>query len=260
MNMPILPQTIQVADKQTSLIQYKSVPVMTTEQLADFYGTDPVRIRQNLERNQERFIENKHCFKISGQELKDFASSLKILTNSSMEISSKARSLTLWTEKGAARHAKILDTDQAWDIFEQLEEVYFVVKEKSHLPSYAIDDPIERAKKWIEEEKQKQAAIQQLELAAPKVQYFDRVADTKNLLNASQVGKKVGMSAVKLNQYLADMGVYDRRIAGRTFAQWFIDKGYGEVKQTEQGYPQSKFTNKGEQWVIEQLVSEGVVV
>ncbi|MBJ8495923.1 phage antirepressor KilAC domain-containing protein [Acinetobacter nosocomialis] len=99
----------------------------------------------------------------------------------------------------------------------------------------------------------------QLELAAPKVQYFDRVADTKNLFNASQVGKKVGMSAVKLNQYLADMGVYDRRIAGRTFAQWFIDKGYGEVKQTEQGYPQSKFTNKGEQWVIEQLVSEGVV-
>ena len=99
----------------------------------------------------------------------------------------------------------------------------------------------------------------QLELAAPKVQYFDRVADTKNLLNASQVGKKVGMSAVKLNQYLADMGVYDRCIAGRTFAQWFIDKGYGEVKQTEQGYPQSKFTNKGEQWVVEQLVSEGVV-
>ena len=29
-----------------------------------------------------------------------------------------------------------------------------------NLPSYAIDDPIERAKKWIEEEKQKQLAIQ----------------------------------------------------------------------------------------------------
>lgn len=129
-------------------------------------------------------------------------------------------------------------------------------------------------KRWYELENQNAAQLpqtfaealqlaadqaRQLELAAPKVQYFDRVADTKNLLNASQVGKKVGMSAVKLNQYLADMGVYDRRIAGRTFAQWFIDKGYGEVKQTEQGYPQSKFTNKGEQWVIEQLVSEGVV-
>lgn len=30
-----------------------------------------------------------------------------------------------------------------------------------NLPSYAIDDPIERAKKWIEEEKQKQIAIQE---------------------------------------------------------------------------------------------------
>ena len=30
-----------------------------------------------------------------------------------------------------------------------------------NLPSYAIEDPIERAKKWIEEEKQKQLAIQE---------------------------------------------------------------------------------------------------
>lgn len=33
------------------------------------------------------------------------------------------------------------------------------------LPSYAIDDPIERAKKWIEEEKQKQIAIQERDYA-----------------------------------------------------------------------------------------------
>ena len=32
---------------------------------------------------------------------------------------------------------------------------------QANLPSYAIDDPIERAKKWIEEEKQKQIAIQE---------------------------------------------------------------------------------------------------
>lgn len=112
----------------------------------------------------------------------------------------------------------------------------------------------------IEAERENIELKSKLEIAAPKVQYFDRVADTKNLLTASHVGKKIGLSAVKLNQYLADLGVYDRRISGRTFAQWFIDKGYGEVKQTEQGYPQSKFTNKGEQWIIEKLTSEGIVV
>lgn len=125
------------------------------------------------------------------------------------------------------------------------------------LPDFT--DPAEAAMAWAEQYKAKQLAEQQLQIVAPKVQYFDRVADTKNLLNASQVGKKIGLSAVKLNQFLADLGVYDRRIAGRTFADWFIKKGYGEVKQTEQGYPQSKFTNKGEQWVVETLTSEGVV-
>jgi hypothetical protein len=160
MNIPILPQTIQVADKQTSLIQYKSVPVMTTEQMAGFYGTDPVNIRKNYTRNAERFIDGKHFFKISGQELKDFASDFEVLTNSNMEISSKARSLTLWTEKGAARHAKILDTDQAWDVYEQLEEVYFAVKEKSHFPALPnFADPAEAAIAWANEYKAKQQAL-----------------------------------------------------------------------------------------------------
>ena len=257
MNMPILPQTIQVADKQTSLIQYKSVPVMTTEQLADFYGTDPVRIRQNLERNQERFIENKHCFKISGQELKDFASSLKILTNSSMEISSKARSLTLWTEKGAARHAKILDTDQAWDIFEQLEEVYFVVKEKSHLPSYAIDDPIERAKKWIEEEKQKQAAIQQLEIQAPKVAFVDKYVAGNGNKTFRQVAKLLQIKEYKFREFLESNRIMYKLNGEWTAYQNHVDAKRFHVKtgvsDSGHAFNHALFTPKGIEWIAGEL-------
>lgn len=114
----------QINNTQVSIVSFKSVPVVTTTMLADFYGTQEVRIRQGHDRNKSRFIEGKHFFKIVGQELKDFVSSLKILANSPI-ISNKTRSLILWTERGAARHAKILDTDQAWDIFEQLEDCYF---------------------------------------------------------------------------------------------------------------------------------------
>ena len=114
----------QINDTQVSIINFKSIPVVTTAMLAEFYGTEEVRIRQGHDRNKSRFVEGKHFFKIVGQELKDFVSSLKILTNSPV-ISNKTRSLILWTERGAARHAKILDTDQAWDIFEQLEDCYF---------------------------------------------------------------------------------------------------------------------------------------
>lgn len=156
MNMPILTQTIQVADKQTSVIQYKSLPVMTTEQMAGFYGTDPVNIRKNHMRNAERFIDGKHFFKVEGDELRTLKNSL-----SDFEVlSPNTRSLTLWTEKGAARHAKILDTDQAWDVYEQLEEVYFAVKEKSHFPALPnFADPAEAAIAWANEYKAKQQAL-----------------------------------------------------------------------------------------------------
>ncbi|WP_202740561.1 ORF6N domain-containing protein [Acinetobacter sp. 'aerobic (ED)'] len=118
----------QINDTHVSIINFKSIPVLTTEQLAGFYGTGSVRIQQNHTRNKDRFIEGKHFFKIIGQELKDFVTSLKIVANSP-SISNKARSLILWTERGAARHAKMLDTDQAWEVFEQLEDCYFVRKE-----------------------------------------------------------------------------------------------------------------------------------
>ncbi|RLL31764.1 ORF6N domain-containing protein [Acinetobacter cumulans] len=121
----------QINNTQVSIINFKSIPVVTNEMLADFYGTDASNIRKNYSNNKARFIEGKHFFKIVGDELKKFASDLKLLTNDlcvnniHAQISSKTRVLTLWTERGAARHAKMLDTDQAWDIFEQLEDCYF---------------------------------------------------------------------------------------------------------------------------------------
>ncbi|WP_341532864.1 ORF6N domain-containing protein [Sodalis glossinidius] len=42
--------------------------------MAQGYGTDINNIQQNYKRNQERFIEGKHLFKIDGEELKEFRS------------------------------------------------------------------------------------------------------------------------------------------------------------------------------------------
>lgn len=118
----------QINDTLVSIINFKSVPVITTAMLADFYGTQTIRIQQNHHENKQRFVEGKHFFKIVGQELKEFVTSLKLVANFPV-ISNKTRSLILWTERGAARHAKMLDTDQAWEVFEQLEDCYFVRKE-----------------------------------------------------------------------------------------------------------------------------------
>lgn len=105
-------------------VQHNGFRVITTELLANVYETEINNIQQNFKRNKKRFIEGKHYFKVVGDALNNLR-----LTMSQLQISAKVRSLILWTERGAARHAKMLDTDNAWDVFEALEDFYFAKKE-----------------------------------------------------------------------------------------------------------------------------------
>lgn len=106
-------------------LAYKGIPVLTTEMLAQAYDVVPKQIRQNFANNRERFIEGKHFFSLLGQELKDFRLCVE---NFDSQISTKVRALILYTARGCARHAKSLNTDRAWDMYELLEETFFTVK------------------------------------------------------------------------------------------------------------------------------------
>ena len=100
----------------------------------------------------------------------------------------------------------------------------------------------------------------QLELAAPKVAFVDNLVDKNNLMNATAVAQKHGKSAIWLNNRLTEHDVYNKTIKrGRVFRQWFIDKGLGEMKQTEMGYSQALFTPKGELWIHELLTAYGEI-
>lgn len=135
---------------------------------------------------------------------------------------------------------------------------YELESQMPQLPNF--NNPAEAARAWADEVEAKQLAQEQLQIAAPKVQYFDMVADVNNYMNATTVGQKFGMSATVLNKNLEALDVYNRSIKqGRVFQQWFVDRGLGVMKKTENGYNQSRFTNKGEQWVIEKLTGEGVI-
>ena len=111
----------------------------------------------------------------------------------------------------------------------------------------------------VETEKANILLTEQLSIAAPKVNYYDKIVVRENLLNASQVAQKLKLSAVKLNKLLDELGVYNGAVKNsRIFKQWFVDKGFGFIRQTELGYSQAMFTLRGEAWVVEKLVSEGL--
>lgn len=111
----------------------------------------------------------------------------------------------------------------------------------------------------MESEQARIEAEAKLAIAAPKVQFFDKVVERDTLMSATQVAQKLGLSAVALNKHLDELDVYSKNIKrARVFKQWFVDKGYGELKQTDLGYSQPLFTTAGEAWVVERLTSEGI--
>lgn len=118
-----------VAARDLQIIEYRGQRVVTTEQMAAGYGATEQMITNNFNRNKSRFVEGKHYFKLTGEEV-------EILRNSfrGVQISNKARSLTLWTERGAANHAKMLETDQAWSYHEDLVEFYFTQRDAIAAP------------------------------------------------------------------------------------------------------------------------------
>lgn len=115
--------TTQISVESLSPIAFKNIPVVTTELLANLYGTESENVKKNYGRNAGRFVEGKHYFKLEGDELREFKH--KATNCPFVKIAPNVRHLMLWTERGAARHAKMLETDQAWEVFEKLEDHYF---------------------------------------------------------------------------------------------------------------------------------------
>lgn len=106
---------------EVAITEYKEIRVLTTQQIADAYGTTEKVISKNFNNNKDRYTEGKHFICLTGEELKEFLQS----SNLRMQNPSKVRTIYLWTEKGAFLHAKSLNTDKAWEVYDKLVDSYF---------------------------------------------------------------------------------------------------------------------------------------
>lgn len=122
--------------KDLQIVEVKGMRTLTSKQLAECYGTTTNVIKKNFSRNREKYVEGKHYICFSGDELKRFKDEVtkSHLVNNQVEnfdlVANRTSHLYLWTEKGALLHAKSLNTDKAWEVYDYLVDFYFRAKEK----------------------------------------------------------------------------------------------------------------------------------
>lgn len=212
-------------------IEWNNQRIMTTKTLAECYETKEHNINKNFNEHQDRFEEGKHYYTLKGEDLKEFK---RVITNSDYPLKDIkfASVLTLWTERGALRHAKILDTDVAWEVYEQLEDTYFKVREMKNTKKIpqtfaealqlAADIEKERERLELENKENK-----------PKVEFYDVVVDSKDLLNMKAVADLLnikGLGRNNLYKLLRERNILNKR--NEPYRD-FINKGYFEVKESK---------------------------
>ena len=133
---------------------------------------------------------------------------------------------------------------------------------QANLPSYAIDDPIERAKKWIEEEKQKQAVIHQLEIAAPKVAFVDKYVAGNGNKTFRQVAKLLQVKENTFRSFLVENKIMYLLNGEWTAYQNHVDAKRFHVKtgvsEFGHAFNHALFTPKGIEWIAAELAKSNV--
>ena len=243
--------------------------------IASQHNVAPSDIRKLINRNISRFKENvdyidfKNCPSCDDQQLESFG------YNKMQQ--SKANNIYILSERGYSKVIKIMDTDLAWEIYDDLLDGYFTLREKVKAlakDSYMIEDPIERAKAWIREQEERQALQlenkQQQQIIGelkPKADYTDKILKSKSLMTITAIAKDYGMSGNELNNKLHELGVQYKQ--GK---QWLLYSKYHACGYThsetitykhrnglEDTTLHTKWTQKGRLFLYELLKQNGIL-
>ncbi|MEE5994297.1 MAG: ORF6N domain-containing protein [Oscillospiraceae bacterium] len=135
---------IIINDTPVTIKEYQGQRVVTLKDIDTVHSRADGTARRNFNTNKKYFIEGEDYFKITPYEFRTAIGEMD---------SRQQNDVTLITESGYLMLVKSFTDDLAWNVQRQLVKIYFRAKAKSD--SYLIDDPIERAKRWIEEQEAK---------------------------------------------------------------------------------------------------------
>lgn len=132
--------------------------------------------------------------------------------------------------------------------------------------SYMIEDPIERAKRWIEEQEEKKMLEDTIEEQKPLVSFANRVTESSDCLDIGEFAKVIKGEDIKMgrnklfqwlrdNKYLMDNNVpYQKYIDNGLFKVIEIIKKLAD--DTVKIYTKTIVTGKGQIYLLKKLKEE----
>ena len=222
MNMPILAQTSNNSNQVT----------MTSPEIVDFINAH----RQAVATIEKPYVELHHrSFMSKVPQVLGVKDAAKFIASSFYQGNGSAkleRQIYVFPKREACLMAMSYSYELQAQIFDRMTAMENHIAAQN-LPSYAIDNPIERAKKWIEEEKQKQIAIQERDHAiATKAEIGSRREATAMGRLSAKV-KEVESLKVQLDKSLDFASIKSVEIAtGRKFG-WHALKKWSKSNSSE---------------------------
>lgn len=148
---------------------------------------------------------------------------------------------------------------------------------KQPVASYMIEDPVKRAEKWIEEQKERQNLLEQntlqqeqIEEFRPKALFADAVNSSNSSILVGELAKLISQNGVKIGQnrlfeWLRNNGYLIKR--GENYnlpTQRSCDLGIMDIKKRTTNNPDgsirvtrtTKITGKGQQYFINKFLTE----
>ena len=196
----------------TNLLKLETILTMDSLEIADLTG----------KRHDNVLTDIKKMLIELGLHAPDFSGTQKYGNNNTREVYNlpKRETMILVTGYNLSMRAKIIDRWQELEAKEQKNQIV--------LPNFT--DPAEAAMAWALQYKEKQIALQQLEIAKPKAEFVDKYVERDVAKNLTNVAKELGVSAKVLGAWLRDEGHAFKSTKKLVWTQPFVDKGYGVHK------------------------------
>ncbi|WP_185155506.1 phage antirepressor KilAC domain-containing protein [Rudanella paleaurantiibacter] len=189
---------------------------ITTAEVAAGFGVTPEAIRSHKSRNSDELLEGKHFVSVANCNA----------------VGNQAD--TWWTKKGVVRLGFLIKSERAKRFRDWAEDLVVKTIDKANeqpraLPSYQIEDPIQRAEQWIREQKEKQALVFENAELKPQAEYAQKVLLSESTLTTTKIAQELGYTAQALNRILAEKGIQYKQSGIWNLTRAYNGKGYAKL-------------------------------